>query len=216
MLPGFSVACRHDLELGGPRRYPPSEIVRPVRLLNRSKRGLRGDWRPADPTTRFLAESLPIDEGPLPGCPLPKLAGNSPFPATTFGPFGPLCRGRGTAASRHWFASRLPWRRRQVRHRRLVAEAPKSPPDRPGRREVWNWEPDGSAGAPNPGTSQRNARRFRRPSRTRRARGDRTERPKGDRRAQGVYANGWGSRYRPDTRRSAPARRAKEVRTGTN
>ncbi len=139
MLPGFSVACRHDLELGGPRRYPPSEIVRPVRLLNRSKRGLRGDWRPADPTTRFLAESLPIDEGPLPGCPLPKLAGNSPFPATTFGPFGPLCRGRGTAASRHWFASRLPWRRRQVRHRRLVAEAPKSPPDRPGRREVWNW-----------------------------------------------------------------------------
>src|SRR6266511_2052468 len=77
-------------------------------------------------------------------------------------------------------------------------------------------EPDGSAGAPNPGTSQRNARRFRRPSRTRRARGDRTERPKGDRRAQGVYANGWGSRYRPDTRRSAPARRAKEVRTGTN
>ena len=59
----------------------------------------------------------------------------------------------GMATFRHLIPSRLPWRRRQDRHRRPDAEAPSSLVIAKADARGSRTRADGSAGAQNPGTS---------------------------------------------------------------
>jgi len=103
-----------------------------------------------------------------------------PSSPTRFAPPECLCTGRDGHVSALDSPAELPWRRRQDRHRPLDAETPWSLAILKADARASRPRADGSAGAPNPGTSWEASSEMKEVKRRRRARGRREPAPHGE------------------------------------